>query len=70
MIGSPGDTDSLHSLPSYDKFMAHQDLYPPTISYENEKQNDKLPTYSEYIGNPEKYHSNSIDGNSKVLKQI
>ena len=37
--------------------------------YDNrEQQNDKLPTYSEYIENPEKYYTNSVDGNSKNIQ--
>ena len=44
--------------------MANQDLYPPTSAYENNKENDKLPTYSEYIANEEKYQTNSFNAES------
>ena len=46
--------------------MAKQDIYPPTISYENEQQHDKLPTYSEFIEIAEKYQKNNF--NSSTLQ--
>ena len=44
--------------------MANQDLYPSTSAYENKEENDKLPTYSEYIANAGKYQTNSFNAES------
>ena len=49
--------------------MANQDLYPSTSANKSNKDNGKLPTYSEYIANEENYQTNSFNvGNIENLQ--